>query len=145
MYRQIVEFGLADKMHADTVKIPIIVRSGPAYIHELMTLILREHESSSATLSHSFDYATEDLTEQDVFSVKRLFTIDWHGDQNMFNLETAGPDIPEKLAVFQPIVVPKSKPIINNQGEENNFIIFVSRSLSGETSMVPNTSMGLVK
>ena len=111
MYRQIVEFGLADKTHAGTVKIPIIVRSGPAYIHELMTLILREHESSSVTVSHSFDYAIEDLTEQDVFSVKRLFTVDWHGDQNMFNLETAGSRyaLQKSQLYFSQLSLPKSK------------------------------------
>ena len=130
MYRQIVEFGLADKTHAGTVKIPIIVRSGPAYIHELMTLILREHESSSVTVSHSFDYATEDLTEQDVFSVKRLFTIDWHGDQNMFNLETAGSRyaLQKSQLYFSQLSLPKSKTPSPTEVEENNLIIFVSRS-----------------
>ena len=132
IFRQIKEFGLADKMHADTVKIPIVVRSGPAYIHELMTLILRERESRSATVSHSFDYAIEDLTEQDVFSVKRLFTVDWHGDQNMFNLETAGSRyaLQKSQLYFSQLSLPKSKtPSSTTKVEENNLIIFVSRSL----------------
>ena len=128
--RQIKEFGLASKMHAGTMKIPIIVRSGPAYIYELVTLILREHESSSVTIGNIIDYAVEDLTDEDVFSVKRLFTVDWHGDKNMYNLETAGSRhaLQKSQLYFSQLSLSKVK-TPPTEMEQNNLIIFVSRSL----------------
>ena len=76
------------------ITIPIIVQKGPSYIKELLNIIIENHMKMSTTVNEdepvNLNYSIEYLSDNEIYHVEQMFTIESHGDRNLFNLETAG-------------------------------------------------------
>ena len=121
------------------ITIPIIVQKGPSYIKELLNIIIENHMKMSTTVNEdetvNLNYSIEYLSDNEIYHVEQMFTIESHGDRNVFNLETAGSRyaLQEAQMYFNSIFFSSysnsSSLHRNNNMNDNNVVIFVSRSL----------------